>query len=367
MLIKLTPDANDGGGSSKPSNDDKPDEGLLAILQKVAKDSNVKDEDSSPTPEGDSDDESEDESDGLDDPIIKTDDNKSDATEDDAEQELDKAKEKVDGKEGPADEKKSSDEDKAKEKKAESEKPQPLTDEEIERLPFNKHKRFQQLVKERKEAFETVERTRPLAAQAETLNTYCRTNGIAPKQLQEALEFVALINSNPAEAAKRLDPIMQQLQSFTGDRLPADLAAEVEEAKLTPERAKEIAQLRSAKTFDANRSAQTAQQQFVNSAFQAAEAWETQKKTADPDYASKRELVNDRLNRLLTDPKNEIKAVSDITALLERAYTEITKETRRFSPAPTRRKNLSSNGSSSSAKAEPKSFEEAVMAAGKSA
>lgn len=372
MLLKLTPDANTEGGSSASSQDDKnraassaaKDDGLLAILKSVADKANVKDEDSSSTSNSDDPDDEEDDSAGDVQSPDKT--GKDDDSADDGlgadDGETDKAGD--DKKTVAGDEKK---DDKAKKdsevaaKKVED--PKPLTEDEIAKLPFHKHERFQQLVRERRDAVETVEKTKPLVQQAEQLNTFCRSNNVTPGQLKEALEFVALLNSDPAKAAKQLEPVMQQLQQFTGDRLPTDLATEVDEGKLTPERAKEIAHYRSSTTFNSQRTEQQRQQQFVQSVMQAGEDWQRAKRVSDPDFESKFELINDRFNRLLA--ATEVKSVADVTALLEKAHGQITAETKKFTPAPARRRNLSSNGSSSTARQEPKSFEEAVMAAGR--
>src|SRR5438445_12906573 len=112
---------------------------------------------------------------------------------------------------------------------------------EFEDLPFHKHERFVAIVKERNDFKSVVEKAKPQLERLDGLDSFCNQNGITAQQFQNVMEITALINTNPTEALKRLQPTLEHLQKHEGQVLPPELQAEVDSGKLPLEYAQRIA------------------------------------------------------------------------------------------------------------------------------
>lgn len=272
-------------------------------------------------------------------------------------------------------------EDKKTEKKAEGEQ-EDATDGEEKKTEETKgpipYERFQEVVQKRQEAEQQLEQYRPVAEQHKKIVDYCSANNVTQEQFSQALEIAALLNTNPAEAYKKLTPIVDSLKGFTGDKLPDDLDAEVKAGDLPLARAKEIAQLRAQKDFGVKHAehlqktaAQRAEDSFRSTVTQAVTSWETSKRGADPDYKPKAkatepngkwEFVRDRYLAMLHEQNadgsfvNPVKQPQDMAALMDRAYQDIHSAMTAMRPKPRSTKVLSRNGSSTIAN---KPYEEA--------
>ena len=181
------------------------------------------------------------------------------------------------------------------------------------------------------------------------------------------MEVQALLNTNPAEALKRLLPIVQELQGFTGDRLPADLQKEVDAGDMKFERAKELAQLRAQNKFG-QVNAQRTQQQLeaqqlaeVKRQYSTASGeWERTKRATDPNYQPKKsenapdgmwEDTRHMYLAILNDKhpdgsyKRSINSPAEMVKLMEECYqAQKTKWSRWGGVKPATKKKLSSNG-----------------------
>lgn len=258
--------------------------------------------------------------------------------------------------EEPSDE---SGEEEESEEDSEGDETQSEKDEET--LPFHNHPRFKELIEER-----NVLKDR--TSQLDKLVDFRKNYGISDEQFTSGMELLALLNTDPAKAREMLKPYMEQLDTLVGERLPADLAQEVEEGVLTEARAKELARFRQTTQHNKERQQQTIQQQHQTQLVEqqtAVNGWEQTKVKSDPDFrpnTPKYNLVVDRYGRLYQSatPKNALEAVQ----LAERAYTEITQEISKFMPRPSPRKTLATNGSTTKVKAEaPRSPQEAAARA----
>lgn len=299
----LSPDDNTGGGSSNPPDDNGTDP---STVEQDATEQSTED-----APEGEPGDDDTDSSD--------------DATDGDDQpnsHETEQGKE-----EGPA----------------------PITDKPgDEKLPFHKEPRFQELVKEKNDYKERVAQNEPLAQRAILLDNYLSQNGIATAEFSDALETLRLLKVDPAAAWTKLKPTFEALQMFNGERIPQDLEAQVA-AGMSPETAKELARLRISEQRNRGLQQTTQQNQYaqhenmINGAFSS---WDQMKRGVDPDFKPKGaadapdgkwEFVNAKLIQLraMTPPRSSQEAL----ALVERAYTEVSKAFQQFrpKPAPTRK------------------------------
>ena len=196
---------------------------------------------------------------------------------------------------------------------------------------------------------------------------YCSKYNITNDQFGKVLEIQGLINTNPAEALKRIMPIVEAIQGFTGDKLPPDLQSRVDKGTLELPDAREIASLRAQAQFGTNRFDQyqkkmeeDRQSALTNSLASANIEWTNAKKKADPDFKPKAndnlpdgkyEMVYNKMTALIGEQKNGqfvnvIKTPADMTALLERAYQSVDASLAPFRSRPATRKPLIQNGSS---------------------
>jgi hypothetical protein len=163
----------------------------------------------------------------------------------------------------------------------------PKDDENYTDVPFHKHPRFQQLLKDKKAS-------QGDAAQYRNVQNFMETNGISADEAAEGFIIMGLMKTNPAAAWERMKPTVQKLLIAAGEVLPDDLKTRVEKGELTPDAAFEIsrskAQLNSvthAQTFEQQRRERTQQTERENSLYTAASDWEADRQAKDPNFAAK--------------------------------------------------------------------------------
>ena len=345
--ILLSPDVNDGGGSSAASTDvnqseqsstaqgsesseqpdvkTEPGPTLASVTDKIIADALAK---NAPKKESSTE--------------KKEDADESGSTEDQDPKE-EKAEEKVDA-EAPQEE--------GEEKKIEA-------DDEKGPIPYE---RFKEVNEKATEYEAKVKEYEPLAQAHQSIVNFCQENNISNEDFQQMLEIGRLIQVDPAAARKAIEPIWSALNGLTGETLPADLAQEVEDGTLTQARAKEIAKLRGTHQFSnlqsqntQKRLQQDQQRQFVNSVQSAVKTWSDTKVLADPDFKpkpgpnapdGKYEVYVDKFSVLLAN--NPPKTVADAIKHAEAAYSAVNKMFTSLRPAKPVSKNLSSTKSTSS-------------------
>lgn len=272
-----------------------------------------------------------------------------------------------DGTDGDADQGQSNDQ---QQQGADDEAAPAVTDKpEDAQLEFHKHPRFQEVIKEKNTYKEKIASLEPAAQRAAVLDNYLSSNGIAPQDFTNALEFLRLVKTNPAQAMQQIKPTYEALQMLNGERLPQDLEAQVA-AGMNPETAKELARLR----VQANRqqgeqqNVATIQQQFAEQMIsQTWSTWDQTKRATDPDFKPKTdqnapdgkwELVDMKLRaaRATNPPRTPQEAMQ----MVEQAYNEVN----RFFAArkPQRRAALPSRNSSQNSSPVVKTANDVVKA-----
>jgi hypothetical protein len=239
--------------------------------------------------------------------------------------------------------------------------PKTVDGESFAHLPFHEHQDFKKLVAERKELRETVANVRPLAERQQVLDTYCQANGITSQQFRDVMEITALINTNPAEARRRLKPTLDYLDKFEGTALPPDLQQQVEAGTVPLEIARRLAAAEQQKTFVQQRSQASqdaARQQMVT---QTLTQWEQQMMVTDPDYARKQDFVNNTFVAL--SAMEPWQTPDQALALAKKAYDQVNKRLGVFIPRAPVTKVLESNGSAVSRQVEEPITWEGVDAA----
>lgn len=154
-------------------------------------------------------------------------------------------------------------------------------------VPFHKHPRFQQLLREKKTADVDAVRYR-------NVETFLESNGLTPVEAADALENLVLAKTNPVAAWEKIKPWVQNLAVAAGVVLPPDLAQRVQSGALTREVAVEVsrarAQVHSVQTQQTFAQQQAERRQVTehqNSIIGAAANWEADRKLKDPNFDAK--------------------------------------------------------------------------------
>ena len=188
------------------------------------------------------------------------------------------------------------------------------------KLPFNKHPRFRELVKEKNTYKAQMAEYEADAKQYRDIQSFMQTNGLTPEEVAESLGILAQAKTgDPAKAYELMLQRTQALAVMAGKQLPTDLEEKVEQGYIDRETAQDLHQQR----VSAERKAQLAQSQLdrrsqedqrnqVNSMASAVSAWEQATKSSDPDFDLKAELVKDRVRAHVASygmPKNAEQAL----------------------------------------------------------
>lgn len=199
------------------------------------------------------------------------------------------------------------------------------------KLPFNKHPRFRDLVKEKNTYKAQVAEYEADAKQYREIQRFMQTNNLTPEEVAQSLDLLAKMKSgDPAEAYELMLQRTQALAVAAGKQLPPDLEEKVEQGYIDRETAQDLHRQR----VDAERRAELAQSQLerrsiqdqrsqVNSIANAVAAWEQATKATDPDFDLKAELVKDRV-RAHVASNGMPKSADEALKLSKDAYDAVT-------------------------------------------
>lgn len=207
---------------------------------------------------------------------------------------------------------------------------------EDEKIPFNTHPRFKELVQEKNQYKQEVEITKPLAEQAKVTNEFLRDNQITPQEYQSALQYLMLLRKDPVQAFKMLQPTYEQLATLSGERLPADLQAKVASGILSNEDAVELSKARAQQTYAQWRGQQqqtAGQQSQVELVGSTIGTWASTKQSIDPDFKPGSPLWEQVDLRIKSMPV--FRTPQEAMAGSEKAYTEAKAFMTKFSPRTT--------------------------------
>lgn len=248
------------------------------------------------------------------------------------------------------------------------------TDAEVDdaQLPFHKHPRFQQVIKERSAYKQEADSLKPDAEEWRAVRTFMDTNALTPQEVAEGFQIMAAMKSNPIRAREMLSSYWTKLEEFTGNKLPEDLKTKVDEGEVDEALAAELARKRNEADFlrrqqEAAYHAQAQQAVFHQQAAvqgimrSAVMDWENGIKTRDADYAVKAPFLMDKVKAAMAarPPQTPDEAI----ALVEAAYREVGESLRRFTPQRAQATTIKSETSSANVKPEPKSLRDAVRLA----
>lgn len=285
--------------------------------------------------------------------------------------------------EAPSAEGEGSEEPEAAKPEAEAEKPPEKTPEELAKeqeeadakLPFHKHPRWKEVQEDRKQLRAKVQEfeakmaeVTPKAEQLDRIGGFMRENELTAEEVQRGFEIMALMKHNPAAALEKLMPHLDVLELASGRKLPPDLQERVDAGEVTPDIAREAAKARMDAQLARTRVERTEQaiqqtraQEAATAMRTAVDSWEATVKATDPDYPHMQSFIIDRTRVLMqqTPPRSPDEAVT----LAKRAYDDVKAQMRRVMPQRTPTRPMTSDKSSTTAVATPKTLEDVVKLA----
>jgi hypothetical protein len=191
-----------------------------------------------------------------------------------------------------------------------------------------------------------------LVEQARVTNEFLRDNQITPQEYQSALQYLSLLRKDPAQAYAMLKPTYDQLALMQGERLPADLQAEVAAGTLAQERAVELTKARATTQYQQWRQQQGQQGQqdmAIQQVSSTIQSWAQTKQSIDPDFKPGTSLWEQVDLRIKSAPA--FRNAAEAQAGSEKAYTDAKAFLGKFAPrvvtpvkkAPVSRANAGNN------------------------
>ena len=231
-----------------------------------------------------------------------------------------------------------------------------------EEVPFNKHPRFQELVKEKNEYKVDAERY-------QNITSFLDENRVSADEAAAGLQIMALMKKDPVEALNALKPYVETLSQAAGYVLPDDIQNKVNDGYLDEDVGRELAQTRAAaqnertqrEALIQDQQQQTQQAQLHDVAMSVTD-WENKTRSTDPDYDLKQPEIDDRV-RVLVATQGRPNTTQDALAMAKQAYTEVNeRHKKRYANKPAMR-TASGGNLAGTPQAEPNNLNEAIQAA----
>jgi len=250
--------------------------------------------------------------------------------------------------------------------------------------PFHTHPRWKKLVQERdtlKSDFEKLKtesgQQKEVVQRFEGFTSAVKQAGLNADDVNNGFEIMRLMKSDPLKAWEKLQPYVDALSQFAGEKLPADLQKKVDDGVMDVDSAKELARTRSQTHFVSERDKERDQQNsqaasqrridsHVNAVSGAITAWENDWKAHDPDYQKKQPLVADKILALM-NVEGYPKSMEAATDLAKRAKEAVEKQLGNLMPKKAEVRTVTGGSSAKSVTKQPGSMREAIANAARAA
>lgn len=206
-------------------------------------------------------------------------------------------------------------------------------DENYSDVPFHKHPRFQQLLRERNTAQQD-------AVRYQNVENFLAENGLSAGEASDALIIASNMRRNPHKAWEMLKPLVTNLLIATGEILPDDLKQRVAGGELSVEAAKEISVARSKSSsverereFEVTQRDNTERTNLIRSLKDAAQNWEQDRRIKDPNYADKEVAIRKEI-LFLQSTEGKPTTPQGVRAQLKKAYDAVNQNFRPANPTP---------------------------------
>lgn len=214
--------------------------------------------------------------------------------------------------------------------------PKKQDDEEYSDVPFHKHPRFQQLLRKSK-AYEQD------AVRYQNVQGFLDQAGLSSEEAADGLAIMGLMKTNPSEAWRRLQPAVQKLLIAAGEVIPDDLQQRVQSGEMSREAAQELSRARAAaqnvtaaQSFREQQAARRQQTETVSAVQSAAQVWEDDRRTKDPNFDAKYVDLQKEVAWLLRT-EGQPTTPQGVRAQLKKAYDTVSARIAPPPPAPPRR------------------------------
>lgn len=210
--------------------------------------------------------------------------------------------------------------------------PTPADPDDFSDVPFHKHPRFQEVVRERKAFKQDAERY-------QNVQTFLDNHGLSADEAADGLVIMALMKTEPVAAWQKLRPLVQKLLVAAGEVLPDDLQARVDSKELTLEAATEVSRSRATvqsvttkTTFEQQRRERQEQQTVATTLHTTAQDWVTDRQTKDPNFEAKSPLLQREI-AFLQSQEGKPDTPEGVRAQLLKAYEAVNKTFKPPAPA----------------------------------
>lgn len=176
-------------------------------------------------------------------------------------------------------------------------------DDDFSDVPFNKHPRFRELVKEKNTYKAKLAEYEPDAQQYREIQSFMQKAQLSADEVAEGLMLMAEMKSgDPLKAYEALSKKVESLALASGKKLPAELEQRIEQGYVDRETAQGMYQQQLAAQRQAAQAQQALEQRTRQDAAAQVQAiagavatWESATRANDPDFDLKADFVKDRV------------------------------------------------------------------------
>lgn len=214
--------------------------------------------------------------------------------------------------------------------------PKEQDDEAYSDVPFHKHPRFQQLLRQRNGFRQDAERY-------QNVQTFLDQNGLSAEEAADGMVVMSLMKTNPVEAWKRVKPTIQKLLVAAGEVLPDDLRQMVAEGKMDQVAALEVSRARAGvsasetqMSFAEQQRQRRAERDTRTALGGAAGDWEANRRKKDPNFDAKFVPLQKEV-LFLQRTEGVPNTPEGVKAQLEKAYKAVNEALKPVAPPPRRK------------------------------
>jgi hypothetical protein len=203
-------------------------------------------------------------------------------------------------------------------------------------VPFHKHPRFQELIRDRNSLREDAGRYR-------NVQNFLDTSGLKSDEAADALTIFAQAKIDPAGAWEKIKPWVQELLISAGEVLPDDLTQRVQKGELTQDAAIEVSRSRAKmKSVDTRQSFEEQQRErreqtdLGKKLVDTATEWEVDRQRKDPNFAAKVVPLQKEIAYLHMQ-EGKPKTPEGVLDQLKRAYKAVNEQIKPAAPPAPKR------------------------------
>jgi hypothetical protein len=245
--------------------------------------------------------------------------------------------------------------------------------EEDKKLPFHNHPRWKAQIEKNQQLATEVETLKPAAEQFTKIETFMREKNLTHAEVGEGFIIMAMLKNADPRGLQKLDEYRDKLAAVLGEKIPADIQAQIDSGAITEEAGKELSRTRAGKALsdaqlyqknqaDEERGKQDQAERLRQECQTGVTTWEAEVRKTDPDFAKKESAIERYSRALMLErghPKNRAEAVQ----LVKDAYAQVNRDLGSIVPQKQPARHVPSAPSSHGAKQAPKSLADAVRQA----